>query len=306
MKRALLLLLGVAVLGAAGFWLLTSPSLQRAGLEPIPPGQPDLANGRTMYFAGGCASCHATPAQDDRTRLGGGFALTSAFGTFYAPNISPHPDDGIGRWTPEQFLRAMRAGVAPDGRHYYPSFPYTAYQRMNAADLRDMFAFLKTLPPVEGRARSHDLPFLFTMRRGLGLWKLLYLDGQAFTADAAKSASWNRGAYLVDGPGHCAECHSERNAFGAIATNRRFAGGPDPEGKGTVPNITPGGLKDWSKGDVAEVLGSGMTPEGDFVGGSMTAVVRNTSQLTDADRQSMAEFLLSLPARESAPRPRKD
>jgi mono/diheme cytochrome c family protein len=177
---------------------------------------------------------------------------------------------------------------------------------MNAADLRDMFAFLKTLPSVEGRARSHDLPFLFTMRRGLGLWKLLYLDGQAFAADAAKSASWNRGAYLVDGPGHCAECHSERNAFGAIAANRRFAGGPDPEGKGTVPNITPGGLKDWSKGDVAEVLGSGMTPEGDFVGGSMTAVVRNTSQLTDADRQSMAEFLLSLPPRESAPRPKKD
>jgi mono/diheme cytochrome c family protein len=301
MRRAIVVLLVLGILGAVAFWLLTSPALQHAGLEPVPPGQPDLANGRTMFFAGGCASCHATPKQEDRTRLGGGVALTSAFGTFYAPNISPHPQDGIGRWTPEQFLRAMRGGVSPDGRHYYPSFPYTSYQRMTPTDVRDLFGFMKTLPEVEGRARAHDLPFVFTIRRGLGLWKLLFLDGQPFAPDAAKGASWNRGAYLVEGPGHCAECHSPRNLFGAIIPERRFSGGPDPEKKDAwVPNITPheNGLKDWSRGEVAEVLGSGMTPSGDFVGGAMTAVVRNTSQLPEADREAIAEYVLSLPPRE--------
>src|ERR687893_311649 len=170
MRRIAVVLLVVAVAAIAAFWFLTSPDRQRAGLEPIPAGQPDLTNGRTLFYAGGCASCHATPEQDDKTRLGGGFALTSAFGTFYAPNISPHPQDGIGGWTPAPFLRAMRGGVSPDGRHYYPSFPYTSYQRMTPADVRDVFAFIKTLPVVEGRARAHDLPFGFTLRRGLRLW----------------------------------------------------------------------------------------------------------------------------------------
>jgi mono/diheme cytochrome c family protein len=303
MKRALAILAILVVIGAAAFSFLTSPGRQRAGLEPIPAGQPELENGRTMFFAGGCSSCHATPEQEDKTRLGGGVALTSAFGTFYAPNISPHPRDGIGRWTPEQCLRAMRGGLSPDGRHYYPSFPYTSYQRMTPADVRDLFVFLKTLPPVEGRAREHDLPLVFTFRRGLGLWKLLFLDGQMFVPDASKSAYWNRGAYLVEGPGHCAECHSPRNIFGAIEADRRFSGGPNPEGKGTVPNITPHGLKDWTKSDVAEVLLSGATPEGDRVGGAMTAVVRNTSQLADADRDAMAEYILSLPPREGSQRP---
>jgi mono/diheme cytochrome c family protein len=303
MKRTHAAGITVLVLAAAGaiaFWLLTSPDRQRAGLEPVPAGQPDLANGRNMFFAGGCASCHATPQQDDKTKLGGGVALTSAFGTFYAPNISPHPRDGIGAWTTEQFVRAMRAGVSPDGRHYYPSFPYTSYQRMATTDLRDLLVFLKTLPAVEGRARDHDLPLVFTLRRGLGLWKLLFLDGQMFAPDPSKSASWNRGAYLVQGPGHCAECHSPRNVFGAIIADERFSGGPDPEkADAWVPNITPHekGIKDYSKGDVAEVLGSGMTPSGDFVGGSMRAVVRNTSELPASDRDAMAEYLLSLPPR---------
>lgn len=300
MKRLLAVLAAGVVLGGAGFWLLTSPMWQRAGTEPLPNAAPDLANGQVMFHAGGCASCHATPGQEDRTQLGGGLALHSPFGTFHSPNISSHPRDGIGGWTPAQFVRAMRAGVSPDGRHYYPSFPYTSYQRMNAKDLTDLFAFMKTLPAVEGRIRDHELGFPFNVRRGLGLWKLAFLDGQEFRPDPTKSASLNRGAYLVEGPGHCVECHSPRTFAGNIPTDRRFAGGPNPEGKGFVPNITPHpkGIGGWSKGEIADLLDSGMTPEGDFVGSTMTAVIRNTSKLPASDRDAMAEYLLALPGRE--------
>jgi mono/diheme cytochrome c family protein len=273
--------------------------MQRAGLEPVPAGTPDVANGELMFNAGGCESCHATPNQPDGTRLGGGLALPSQFGTFYVPNISSHAKDGIGSWTSEQFLRALRGGVAPDGQHYYPAFPYTSYQRMTAADVRDLFAFMKTLPSVDGKVRDHDLPFPFTVRRGLGFWKLAFLDGGAFTPDPAKSPSWNRGAYLVEGAGHCAECHSPRNALGAIAAERRFAGGPNLERKGWVPNITPheNGLKDWTKSDIVEVLTSGLTPSGDSVGSNMAGVVRHMAKLPESDRAAIAEYLQSLPPR---------
>lgn len=299
--RPLALLVILALLGAIGFVILTSPDRQSAGTEPIPAGQPNLENGRILFAAGGCSSCHATPNQEDRTRLGGGYALRSPFGTFHVPNISPHPTDGIGAWTPAQFLRAMRGGVSPDGRHYYPAFPYTSYQRMSAADVRDVFAYIGTLAPVEGRARDHELPFPFNIRRGLGLWKLAFLDGRAFEPDATKGESWNRGAYLVEGAAHCAECHSPRNAIGVIPSDRRFSGGPNPEGgRGWVPNITPHetGLKSWTKSDVSEVLSSGLTPEGDSVGGEMAKVVRSTAQLPESDRDAMAEYVLSLPPRE--------
>jgi mono/diheme cytochrome c family protein len=298
MRLAIAILAVLGLLGALAFWFLTDPGLQRAGLEPVPAGEPDLANGRTLFFAGDCTSCHLSPNQDDRTRLGGGKPLPSPFGTFYPPNISPHPD-GIGGWTPEQFLRAMRGGVSPDGRHYYPAVPYTSYQRMRPADVRDLFAYLKTLPAVPGRAPDHALPFPFNVRRGLGLWKLAVLDGKVFEPAPGKPESLNRGAYLVEGAAHCAECHSARNTLGMIADERRYAGGPNPEGKGWVPNITPDktGLADWSKGDISEVLSSGLTPEGDSVGSNMTEVVRNTSQLAPADRDAIAEYIKSLPPR---------
>ena len=298
--RRLAAVLILALLGAIGFVVLTSPDLQGAGTEPIPAGEPNGENGRVLFAAGGCASCHATPNQQDRTRLGGGYALRSPFGTFHVPNISPHPTDGIGSWTPAQFLRAMRGGVSPDGRHYYPSFPYTSYQRMSPADVRDLFAYIRTLAPVEGRARDHELPFPFNVRRGLGLWKLAFLDGRPFEPDATRSESWNRGAYLVEGPGHCAECHSPRNAIGVIPSDRRFAGGPNPEGRGFVPNITPHetGLKGWTRSDVSGLLDNGLTPEGDSVGGEMAKVVRSTSQLPESDRDAIAEYVLSLPPRE--------
>jgi mono/diheme cytochrome c family protein len=301
MRKRMAALLGLAAFGAAGIHVLTSPTLYRLirGGTTVPVDHvANAENGRILFYAGGCASCHAVPGQDDDTRLGGGLALKSSFGTFYVPNISPHQRNGIGAWEPAAFVRALREGVSPDGRHYYPAFPYTSYQRMSAADLLDLFAFLKTLPAVEGRVRDHDLQFPISIRRGVGLWKLAFLDGRSFVPDATKSAAWNRGAYLVTGPGHCAECHSERNALGAVIEDRRFAGGPDPEGRDVVPNITPHptGIGGWTVDEVAQVLKTGETPNFVSVSGLMRQVVRETAHLPEEDRRAIGEFLLSLPA----------
>jgi mono/diheme cytochrome c family protein len=304
MLRKLILLAAVTlVAGLAAFWFLTIP--QTVAASTLPARTADLANGRILFEIGGCASCHATPGQKDRTRLGGGLALASPFGTFYPPNISPDREDGIGAWSEAQFVTAMHKGTSPQGTHYYPAFPYPSYQRMAVGDLRDLFAYLKTLPAVQGRVRDHDLSFPFDIRRLVGLWKLLFLDGEPFKPDPSKSAQWNRGAYLVNGPGHCAECHSPRNFLGGIVASQRFAGGPNPDGKGWVANITQKGLADWSVKDIAYLLDSGMTPDGDSVGSSMTEVVRNTGQLGDADRLAMAAYIKSLPPVEGPPRPKK-
>lgn len=300
MKRLLTIGLIVVLASIGVFWVLTSPRLTAKTLSAMPAGEPDLANGKVVFFAGGCASCHATPGQDDKLKLGGGLALKTEFGTFHSPNLSPHPTDGIGAWTTEQFLTALWSGTSPSGEHYYPAFPYTTYRHMTASDGRDLFAYIKTLEPVAGRAPGHDLAFPFTLRRGLGLWKLAFMGDDARRPDLSRSASWNRGAYLVESLGHCAECHSPRNLAGGTIADRRYSGGPDPEGGDAwVPNITPhpDGLSGWSKGDVAELLSTGFTPEYDSVGGSMAAVVRNTSQLSAEDRAAIAEYILSLPPR---------
>jgi mono/diheme cytochrome c family protein len=304
MLRKLIILAVIALaIGLAAFWFLTIPATVPA--TALGPHTPNPENGKTMFFAGGCNSCHATPNQDDRTRLGGGMALKSPFGTFHAPNISSDRNDGIGGWTEAQFITAMTKGTSPDGRHYFPAFPYTSYQRMDFGDLRDLFAHLKTLPAVQGRIRDHELPFPFNVRRILGGWKLLFLDGRPFRPDPAKSAAWNRGAYLVNGPAHCAECHSPRNFLGGIVASQRFAGGPNPEGEGWVPNITQKGLGDWSEADIATLLKTGDLPDGDSVGGPMAAVVRNTSQLGDQDRAAIATYIKSLPPVDGPPRPEK-
>jgi len=303
LRKLVILLLVAAVLGVGAFWLLTIPGTVPA--SALAPRTPDIENGKTMFFAGGCNSCHATPGQDDRSKLGGGLPLKSPFGTFHVPNISPDPQHGIGRWSEADFVTAMVKGTSPDGRHYYPSFPYTSYQRMRYDDLRDLFAYLKTLPPAQDVSKPHDLPFPFNIRRLAGGWKFLFLDGKPFAHDTARDAAWNRGAYLVNGPGHCAECHSPRNFLGAIVTSQRFAGGPDPEGEGWVPNITQQALNEWSQRDFVSLLANGEVPGGDSVGGSMGAVVRNTGQVGANDRTGMASYLKSLPAVEGPKPPEK-
>ena len=146
---------------------------------------------------------------------------------------------------------------------------------MNYADLRDLFAYLKTLPPVQGKVRGHDVPFPFNVRRLVGGWKLLFVDGKAFQPDATKSTQWNRGAYLINGPSHCAECHSPRNLLGGIVESQRLAGGPDLEGDGWVPNITGKGLDKYSESDLVYFFKTGTMSDGDSVGAAMTEVVEN-------------------------------
>jgi len=281
-----------AVPGLGVFWAVTKPAIVPA--SALAPHSPNLDNGKTMFFAGGCASCHATPDQDDKMRLGGGLGLKSPFGTFFAPNISPDAKDGIGQWSEANFVTAMVKGTSPDGEHLFPALPYTSYQHMKLDDLRDLFAYLKTLPAVQAQSKPHDVPFPFNIRRTLGVWKLLFLDGKPFQPDPAKSAAWNRGAYLVNGPGHCAECHSPRNVLGGIVESQRFAGGPDPGGDGWIPNITQRALGDWSEKVIADMLETGMTPD-DKVSGAMAEVVRNTAQLSAEDRTAIATYIKSLP-----------
>jgi mono/diheme cytochrome c family protein len=315
LRRLLIAVWVLFVAGAVGFWVLTIPAIVSA--SDLPAYQPNLANGKTMFAVGGCAACHAVPNADpdkvDLTRLGGGLTLPCPFGTFYVPNISPDPQDGIGRWSEADFVSAMWDGTAPDGSHLYPAFPYPSFRHMKLSDLRDLFAYLKTLPPVSGKVRGPNLAFPFNIRRALGIWKLLFLRGRPFVPDPSKSAQYNRGAYLVNGPGHCAECHSPRNFLGAIIDSERFAGGPTPGGKDWVPNITPAGLQHgdnaenpWSQSDIASFLSDGQTPSGDFAGGEMAEVIRNTSQLSKDDRTAIAAYIAALPSREGpAPPPSK-
>jgi mono/diheme cytochrome c family protein len=292
LRRTILAGLLAAAVALALFWWLTAPPA--AAVLPAAYA-PNLANGEEMFNAGGCASCHAAPGQPDRTRLGGGVSIGSPFGTFYAPNISPDPADGIGRWTEAEFVQAVMKGVSPEGSHYFPAFPYTSYQHAKVDDVRDLFAYLKTLPPVAGQVRDHDVRFPFNIRRNLGIWKWLFMDDKPFTPDPVRSTQWNRGAYLANGFGHCAECHSPRNVLGGIIASQRFAGGPNPDGEGWVPNITQKRLGDWSEQDIADFLETGQMPDGDSAGGSMRPVIKNTSQLSAEDRAAMAEYLKSLP-----------
>jgi mono/diheme cytochrome c family protein len=296
-RSLITVLVFLGALAAAGFYVLTIPTPLPA--RALPPRTADLANGETMFNVGGCASCHARPQQENRLALGGGLALRTPFGTFRAPNISPDPKAGIGSWGELQFANALLKGVGAHEEHLYPAFPYTSFQRMTLEDVRDLYAFMMRLPADPTPSQRHELAFPFTFRRGIGLWKVLFVDGQPFRPDPARDAVYNRGAYLIEGPGHCAECHSPRNVLGAIEPGKRFAGGANLEGGGWAPNITPhaDGLADWSLEDVASFLQSGVTPVFYSVASPMADVIANTAKLSTADRQAMATYLKALPPR---------
>ncbi|WP_407050612.1 c-type cytochrome [Methyloraptor flagellatus] len=304
MKR---LLIGAVVLAAAGgaaFWALTAPT--RLGPDEKPTPAPDATKGSYVFAMAGCASCHAAPSAkgDERLKLGGGLAFKTAFGTFYAPNISPDPKAGIGAWSVEDIVTAMRYGTSPGGAHYYPAFPYASYRRMTLDDSFDLAAYLKTLPAVDTISKPHEVPFPFNVRRGLGLWKLLFVDPTPVIALPKPDPVLERGRYLVEGPGHCGECHTPRNPIGGIDRSRWLGGAPALEGDGFTPDITPHpkAIGAWSISDIAFYLEQGLTPDGDAVGGAMAHVVENTAKLTKDDRTAIATYLKAVPAIEPPPK----
>lgn len=289
----------LAAAGGASFWWLTEPdTLDEAVLAQL--GEGDPAQGEQVFWTAGCASCHAAPGAtgDDRLTLAGGQRFATNFGDFIAPNISQHQEDGIGNWSAADLANAMMRGVSPDGQHYYPAFPYTSYARMDLVEVADLHAFLKTLPAVEGKAGENQIGFPFNLRRGLGLWKRLYLDDAPAVALENPSPQVARGQYLIEGPGHCGECHTPRDMIGGLDKSRWLAGAKAMEGDGNIANITSGegGIGDWSEDDIAALLETGFTPDYDSVGGSMAAVVRNMAELPAADLEAMAAYLKAIPA----------
>ena len=287
-------LAALAVVGAAVFWLLTAPRpLPETALSGL---SGDVARGESVFWAAGCASCHAAPGAEGEAMLvlAGGREFASPFGTFVAPNISQHPERGIGGWTTGQIANAVMRGVSPDGRHYYPAFPYTAYGKMAPQDAVDLAAYLETLPESEAESRPHGLGFPFTIRRGLGLWKMLFVSDDWALA-SVPDAKVERGRYLAEALAHCGECHTPRGPLGGLDRGRWMAGAPIPGAeRGSYPNITPAAL-DWSEADIVEYLTSGFTPDYDTVGGHMVEVVENMARLPREDREAVAAYLKALP-----------
>ncbi|MBB4954549.1 mono/diheme cytochrome c family protein [Agrobacterium vitis] len=262
---------------------------------------PDLQNGRAIFFASGCSSCHASAGAtgDARFLLTGGVTLKTQFGTFHAPNISPDPKAGIGRWTLAEFGDALTRGIGRAGENLYPAFPYTSYARMKPQDVADLFGFIKSLPASPHGAPAHELGFPFNQRILLTGWKWLFLSDTPRVALANADEQLRHGQYLVEGLGHCGECHTPRNAIGGLKSAEWLAGGPNPDGDGHIPNITPGSdsIGTWSKDDIATYLETGFTPDFDSVGGSMVEVQKNMAELPAEDRAAIAAYLKAIPAK---------
>ena len=260
-----------------------------------------VKRGAYIFSAAGCEGCH-TNVKPKGAFLAGGRRMETPFGEFYTPNITSDRTHGIGDWTYDQFVAAMREGRTPDGSIYYPSFPYASYTGMSEADLKGLWAYLRTVPAVAEPSKPHDMIFPFNIRASVWGWRMLYFDSERVEADPQRSAEWNRGAYIVRALGHCGECHTPRNLLGGLDKDRELAGNKNaPDGK-RVSNITPHkqkGIGEWSAGDIVALLEDGSLPDGDFVGGSMTEVVENsTSKLTKDDLKAIATFLRALPADE--------
>lgn len=290
MRPVLKMFVALAVIGgAAGLWL-TAP--ERVDSARFAAATGNAGAGETVFTAAGCASCHHVPGSEDKLTLAGGMAFPSDFGTFYAPNISPDPAQGIGGWSLEDFANAVLRGVSPDGQHYYPAFPYNAYNKMTDQDLTDLFAYVQTLPATNTPSQPHDVGFPFNIRRSLGGWKLLF-SNESFVMDVAPEQA--RGRYLAEALAHCGECHTPRNALGGMDTSRWMAGAPNPSGKGSIPALTPDKMT-WAATDIAYYLETGFTPDYDSVGGHMTEVVENFAKLSAEDRAAVAGYIKALPA----------
>ena len=277
---------------------LAALSLLALGLAQAGAQTTAVERGEYVYRAAGCAGCHTHP---DRTDEGpsGGRALETPFGVYHSPNITPHPLYGIGNWTADDLARALHEGVSPGGERYAPVFPYTSYTRMSDDDVRDLYAFLMTLPPVTRPNLAHEVPWYLQGDLGNRAWRLLNFRAGRFTPNPGRDPQWNRGAYLATALAHCGECHTPRDVTGAMDLTRPYAGNPDGVDGETTPNITSheeDGVGDWDVDDLVTYFEMGMTPWADFSGGAMAEVIDNgLAHLTDADREALAVYVHSLP-----------
>ena len=266
--------------------------------------QGDATRGAYLAKAAGCLGCH-TEDKKDAAPFSGGRALKTPFGVFYGPNITPDAQAGIGRWTEADFLRAMRHGEQPDGANYFPAFPYPSFTQMSDADLRDLWAHLRSLAPSARANQPHDLGFPYGWRWLVSIWKWLFFTAGPAAPDAKLNAVQQRGRYVTNALGHCGECHTPRNFLGGPKRDRFMAGGKGPEGK-NIPNLTPARLKKWTDGELKDFLTTGMYSDGDVPAEAMAEVVRNTtSQLTPADLDAMIAYLRALPELPEEPRDKK-
>ncbi len=291
------ILAALVVIGGAAGWILTAPKTLNADqLAPVNDSAETLVLGKDVFWAAGCASCHIAPGAKkfDAPVLAGGQKFPSDFGTFLAPNISQDATHGIGDWTFKEFANAVQRGVSPEGQHYFPAFPFTAYALATPTDIAALYAYMKTLPADATPSQPHEVSFPFSIRRSVGGWKLVNgaSDWQV-TGDLTPSQT--RGRYLVEALAHCTECHTPRNPIGLLNRAKWLAGAPDPSGKGTVPNITPAKL-DWSDLDVVNYLTTGFTPEYDTAGGHMVAVIENLAKLPSEDVQAITDYLRVVPS----------
>ena len=257
--------------------------------------QGDAKRGEYLSKAAGCLGCH-TDEKKGAVNYAGGRALKTPFGTFYGPNITPHREAGIGKWTEADFIKALRHGKRPDGANYFPAFPYPSFTGMTDADMSDLWAYLRTLPANAQTSRAHDVGFPYNIRFAVTFWKWFFFTPGPFTPDPQATPVINRGAYLSTALGHCGECHTPRNFMGGPRKDRFLAGGKGPEGK-DIPNLTPTTLKKkWGDKDLADFLSAGLTPDGDVPAEAMGEVIRNTTGLlTAADLAAMIAFLRALP-----------
>ncbi len=289
-------LVALGVIGAGGLWVLARPApLSASAVEGLTG---DVARGEAVFWATGCASCHAAEKAegDARLVLAGGQRFPSDFGTFIAPNISSDPDHGIGGWSVLDLANAIARGVSPEGEHYYPALPYASYAKMQMQDVVDLHAYMQTLPADPTPSQPHEIGFPFSQRAAVGVWKLMFLtDDWALAGNLTPTA--DRGRYISEAMAHCGECHTPRNALGGMDTTRWLAGAPNPSGEGRVPNITPAKLT-WDAADIVQYLTTGFTPDYDSVGGHMAHVVENMARLPESDRKAVAEYLKAVPPAE--------
>jgi mono/diheme cytochrome c family protein len=280
---------------AAALASLCIAALQCAGADGG-----DVQRGLYLSQAGGCMACH-TEDKKDAVPYAGGRELKTPFGKFYGPNITPDPEAGIGKWTEADFVRAMRHGERPDGANYFPAFPYPSFTRISDADLRDLWAYLRSLPPAKRASQPHELRFPFGWRVLVAGWKWLYFTpGSGANAPAAPPTA--RGEYLVQALGHCGECHTPRSFLGGPRRDRALAGGRGVNDK-RIPNLTPTRLKQWNDAELKEFLLTGATPDGDSADKTMEEVIRNTtSKLTPADLAAVIAYLRALPPLPEEPR----